>query len=196
MKTIFLSLLFSGCIFQPSKGPTVDATPNAAARPSPAPQKPQAHSKRFGWSAWNSDTTLFYCNRRLDDFGGQIGVTGPCFKVKADDPSSHRLVAFTNVNQADTAAPNEAPPGCKVELDDAVLVPQKLPARAWLVGAKGRTLLEEWLPDSEGDLFVVETTPSPDGKLLGILRVAVGLGEGERTVEVVGARVIAAPACP
>jgi len=196
MRRLLPLLFVAGCIFQASKGPPVDATPRASStHPSPSPEKPQPHSLRLGWAAWNSDTTLFFCNRRLDDLGNPIGVTGPCFKVKADDPNTHRLVAFTNVNQAEKTPPNASTPGCKIELEDAQLLPQKLPARAWLVGPTSRVLLEEWLPDTEGDLFVVETTPSPDGKLLGILRVAVGLGEGERTTEIAGARVIPAPSC-
>ena len=135
-----LALALGGCVFQPSKGPPVDATPHGSSRSSPAPssQKPQPHSARLGWSAWNTDTTLFYCSRRLDDLGNPVGVTGPCFKMKADDPNAHRLVAFTNVNQADLTQPDAAPPGCKIELEDAKLVPQKQPARAWLVGAGGR----------------------------------------------------------
>jgi hypothetical protein len=190
---ITLLLLLCGCIYKPSTGPAVDMTPRPS--PQPAPEKPRAHDLRFGWTAWNSDSTLFYCNRRLDDNGNPIGVTGPCFKVRADDPNPHRLVAFLNVNQAEKTPPNAAPPGCRIELEDAQLVPQKKPARAWLVGHAGKKLLEEWLPDAEGDVFVVETTPSPDGKLLGILRVAIGIGEGERTVEIAGARVIPAPSC-
>jgi hypothetical protein len=186
MRILVLPLLVSGCIFRPSQGPTRDA--NDAVRPSPSPQKPQPHSARLAWSAWNSDTVLFYCNRRLDDLGNQIGVIGPCFKIKQDD-TPHRLVNFTNINRPDTSPPNAGP--CRIQLEDAQLLPQKKPAR---VLADGK-VVEEWLPDGDGDLFVLETSPSPDGKLLAILRVAVGLGEGERTVEVVGARVIPAPGC-
>jgi hypothetical protein len=194
-RALFLLMVAGGCIFQPSKGPNRESTPrDATSRPSPSPQKPQPHSLRFAWSAWNNDTTLFYCNRRLDDQGNQVGVIGPCFKIKEND-TPHRLVAFTNVNRPETTPPNAAPKGCTIEIEDAQLVPEKKPARAWLVTASGKQPLEEWLPDSEGDVFVVETTPSPDGKLLGILRVAVGLGEGERTIEVPSARVIAMPAC-
>ena len=178
----WLPLLLAGCIFQPAKGPTR----GDAQRPSPSPQKPLAHSQRLAWAAWNSDTTLFYCNRRLDDQGNQVGVIGPCHKIKQDD-TPHLLVAFTNVNRPDSSPPNAGP--CAIELEDAQLVPQKKPARA-LIGGKP---IDEWLPEGDGDLFVLETLPSPDGKLLGILRVAVGLGEGERTIEVAGARVIPMP---
>jgi hypothetical protein len=180
----FLPLLLAGCIFHSAKGPAREAT-----EPSPSPQKPRAHSQRLAWAAWNSDTVLFYCNRRLDDEGNQVGVIGPCFKVKEND-TPHRLVNFTNINRPDTSPPNAGP--CGLELEDAQLVPEKKPARV-LVGGKP---LEEWMPDADGDLFVLETLPSPDGKLLAILRVAVGLGEGMRTVEVVSARVTAAPSCP
>jgi hypothetical protein len=182
---LLLPLLAAGCIFQPAKGPVRES-----ARPSPSPsaQKPRPHSLRLAWAAWNSDTVLFYCNRRIDDMGNQVGVIGPCHKIKQDD-TPHLLVAFTNVNRPDTSPPNAGP--CNIELEDAQLVPQKKPARALIAD----TAIEEWLPEGDGDLFVVETLPSPDGKLLGILRVAVGLGEGERSVEVVGARVIPAPAC-
>jgi hypothetical protein len=182
---VLLLLAFSGCIFQPAKGPTKDLS----VRPSPSPQKPLPHSERQAWVAWNNDTTLFYCNRRIDDRGNQIGVIGPCFRIKEND-TPHRLVNFTNVNQPDTSPPNAGP--CHIELEDAQLVPFKKPARA-LIGGKP---LEEWMPDGEGDVFMVETIPSPDGKLLAILHVAVGIGEGERIVEVSGARVIPAPACP
>jgi hypothetical protein len=179
-----LPLLLCGCIFQPSKGPVRD---DARVSSSPSP-KPRAHNARLAWAAWNSDTVLFYCNRRIDDMGNQVGVIGPCHKIKEDD-TPHLLVAFTNVNRPETSPPNAGP--CNIELEDAVLVPQKKPARA-LIGGK---VLEEWMPDTDGDLFVIETLPSPDGKLLAILRVAVGLGEGERSIEVANARVIPAPAC-
>jgi hypothetical protein len=195
MRSFLLMLAVSGCIFRPAKGPGRDATVADGARPSPSPQKPQPHSLRFAWTAWNNDTTLFYCNRRLDDSGNQIGVLGPCYKVILDD-RPRMLAAFTNVNRPETTPPNTGPKGCTIELEDAQLYPEKKPARVWLVGKEGKQQLEEWLPDSEGDVFVLETTLSPDGKLLGILRVAVGLGEGERAIQVAGARVIAAPSCP
>jgi hypothetical protein len=179
-------LLATGCIFQNAKGPSRDA-----ARPSPSPvgaAKPAPHSQRMAWAAWNSDTVLFYCNRRLDDQGNQVGVIGPCHRIKQDD-TPHLLVAFTNVNRPDTSPPNAGP--CNIELEDAQLVPQKKPARALI----GERVLEEWMPEGDGDVFVIETLPSPDGKLLAILHVAIGLGEGERTIEVSGARVIPAPSC-
>ena len=81
--------------------------------------------------AWNSDSTLFYCNRRIDDRGNQIGVIGPCFRIKEND-TPHRLVNFTNVNQPDTSPPNAGP--CHIELEDAQLVLFKKPARALIGG--------------------------------------------------------------
>jgi hypothetical protein len=173
-----LASLLAGCLYSPAKGPArVDSVEPA--------RNPGAPSLRLGWLMWTSASTVVFCHRRLDDDGNPVGVTGPCFKSSVDNPNPGRIVAFVSPGKPDPAPPNVAPPGCTIELEEAQLVPAPKPARAWLVSSTGKTLLEEWSPAREvnGDRFVLETSLSPDGKWLALARLAVGVGEGERSIE-------------
>jgi hypothetical protein len=90
----------------------------------------------------------------------------------------------------DTSSP-DAVGTCSFRRDDAVLVPTVKPARLYL----GDKLLVEWTPDTDGDQFTLEPSLSPDRKTLAVLHVAIGLGEGTRTVETAKVTLLPAPDC-
>jgi hypothetical protein len=191
-----VTLLLIGCAYRPAQGPPVEngsANANANASAANAPAR-----LRLGWVTWPNDDTLVYCNRRLDDAGNPVGVTGPCFRQPAEK-EPHRMVAFTNVERPDPTPPDRGPwPACRIELEAAQLVPAPTPARAWLVAPSGRTLLEEWTPpaDVNGDAFQLEATFSPKKTWMALTHLAIGLGEGERSIEIAGATIRRTPPCP
>jgi hypothetical protein len=188
------ALAFGGCAFSPSKGPPRAVTDE----PAPQTPRPAAHSLRLGWVAWGTPSRIYYCNRRLDDQGNPVGVTGPCWRLEAGESEPHRMVAWMNAEHPDATTPDAFPGGkCRVELEDAQLVPAPRPARAWLVAPSGKTLLDEWTPDPKvvGDLFAVEVSFAPEGKWMALVHLAVGLGEGERSVEFAGAAIRPLPGC-
>jgi hypothetical protein len=190
--SLALLSLLAGCAFSPSKGP-----PRAGAHQSPE-LRAASHSARLGWLTWSNPTTILYCNRRIDDQGNPVGVTGPCSRLEAGEQTPHRIVDWTNAGRPDSTAPTAGPwDRCSIELEDAQLVPTPKPARAFVVSPTGKTLIEEWTPDPKinGDVFALEVSFSPEGKWMAVARLAIGLGEGERTIEVSGVNIWPVPAC-
>ena len=151
---------------------------------------------RLGWVSWLDDQTLFACNRRVDDSGQSVGVMGPCARFDAE--GRHGVMSWGNTELPDRTRSDASPgPRCKIELEDAQLLPTPKPARVFVTVGGERKLLDEWKPDKamSGDAFAIEPSFSPDGKTVAYVHVAIGLGEGERIVEIPDARLAPAPEC-
>jgi hypothetical protein len=179
-----------------SQSPRVEPrTAAKAGRPTlTAPDKPRP---RLGWVSWLDAETLYGCDRRVDDNGNTLGVMGPCWKIGVDNVK-HKMISWANAEAPDRSPANAGIwDKCRLVLEDARLVPPQAPARLVLESPSGRTTLDEWAPpsDVEGDAFQLEATFEPDGKRLGIVRLAIGLGEGERIVRIAGARLVDVPIC-
>jgi hypothetical protein len=165
-------------------------------------QKPELHvhgkaQARLGWVAWEDADTVVFCNRRLDDEGRTQGVLGPCYKAGPDNVA-HKMISWVMGEAPDTTPANAAPdPDCWIEIEEGALVPKERPARLTWNTHAGRRVLDEWTPDPklQADRFTLEASFGPGGKYLAVLRVAIGLGDGERTVEIDGARLVPLPAC-
>jgi hypothetical protein len=179
------ALLAAGC---------AEAAPVAPARRAPPAQA------RLGWVTWSSPDELIFCNRRVDDAGNPIGVTGPCARQVAGESGSHRIMSWTTVDRPDPAPPDAGPwERCHLELEGsrAAGLQRLAPVRAWLVAPSGRTLVDEWLPDPKlgGDQFAVEASVSREGRWLAFAHVSIGIGDGARALEVASVTIVAVPAC-
>jgi hypothetical protein len=194
---IGLALLAASCA--PQVATPIAETTNA---PIAATQKngTPGHRARLGWISWQDNTSVIYCNRRLDDADGPIGVLGPCWQLAlADHGAAHRLISWLNSEQPDRSRADATPLSCALELEDARLVPQLAPARAWLVGKTDRQAIDEWTPDVAklgADRYLIEPSFSPDGKVIAFVHVALGVGEGERTVEIAHVVMRTTVGCP
>ena len=152
---------------------------------------------RLAWVAWDDENTLVVCNRRVDDNGNPVGILGPCSKVGSDGVM-HRMVSWLNTEGADKTFADATPyERCTLELEDAQLVPAPKPAKLFLVGPTGKQELEHWTPEGKltADAYHLEVTFSPEMTWMAVVRVAIGLGEGERTIEVVSASLLPLPTC-
>jgi hypothetical protein len=179
-----LAALACGCVS--SRGQRVRAAY------APGPARP-----RLAAVMWPTASGFIYCQRRLDDDARPIGVAGPCFRMDAGERDPHRIVSWASLGRFDGTPPNAGPwDRCHAELEDA-RPHEHRPARAWLVTPTGRTLVEEWSPEPEltGDVFTLELSFAPEGQWMAVEHVMVGLGEGERTVEVTGVALRPVPAC-
>jgi hypothetical protein len=169
--------------------PDRGAAPSAASRPTP---RRQALS-RLGWSAgW-----LRACGVRRVERPGQPDDErpGPCVTggARLDQPPPPSLS-----EGATGLAPGVLPPRCWLSYEDAPGDPAAAAvARATLVGPTGRVVLDQFSPPAEtdGDYFAIDASISPDGRLLGIARLSVGLGVGEQLVRVISVEVRPAPTC-
>ncbi|MFI5288981.1 MAG: hypothetical protein ACHQ17_04995 [Polyangia bacterium] len=192
-RALFVMMLAGGCATQAPAVAPRSTTPLGAKTARPASAWP-----RLGWVAWDDPDTLVVCDRRVADDGAPIGVLGPCKKIGPDNVP-HKLISWLNADQPDESVADASPfSACHLELDEMQLVPKPVPARAWLVGPSGkRTLLAEWTPDAsvDGDRFRLEATFSPGGKWMALVELAIGVGEGERTLEIAGAHLYPTPAC-
>ncbi|MSP62349.1 MAG: hypothetical protein EXR72_18855 [Myxococcales bacterium] len=195
---IFAALSLTAC---PRRDP---ATP-AAALPAPAlgprvalPDGGVHHTERLAWTAWRADGAFAACGRRTADFT-VAGTLRGCVIVERPGGSPAPLdwsgdPAF----RRESAPVDAAPGGCRVLLDDVPGDPGAPAARATLQGPSGATVLDAWKPPPavDGDYFAIETSFSPDGRLLAVIHTAIGLGPDERTVDVAGIELRPAPACP
>jgi hypothetical protein len=192
MKRLAIVVLVAGCAQQTPQIEVKRAV-------SPATAAPHAGKRpRLGWVAWDDDKTLVFCNRRVDDQGRGLGVLGPCKKV-TPDKTPKLLVSWLNIDTPDRTAADAGPwAQCSLELEDAKLVPPATPAKLWLVTPTGKRELEAWPPEANltADAYQYEVSFSPDGAWMAVLRLAIGLGEGERTIELVGAKLHPVPKCP
>ena len=153
---------------------------------------PSGAPLRLGWVTWSDVNEILYCNRRLDDSGGQVGVLGPCWRLTAGE-SPRRILSWLNAGRSDETSPNAVPwTRCSVALSG-----DTQGASATLLTPTSRDLIDDWKPDAStgGDRFAVELSFSPEGKWMAVVRVAVHLGDGERIVEIPSVEIRPLPAC-
>ena len=152
------------------------------------------HTARLSRVGWRAGGELQACGD-LPWRAAHPPRSGPCLQAKPGAPAvaGSQAAGYT----PDASPPESAPAGCRVRFDDAPGDPGAPPARATLIGASGEQPLDAWKPprEADGDYFAVETTWSPDGKWLGIVRSGVGIGEEGTAVFVADAEVRPAPAC-
>lgn len=197
----------AGCPPRAPDNAIASAVANAVSPPPPASLGPAGqlpdggmhHSERLAWSGWSHDGRFIACSRRTDDLA-QRGQLTRCLVARpgeppqtVDGPTAVSAVAFTY----DSASIDVGPGACRVRFDDVPGDPGAPPARATLIGPAGMTPLASWkpAPEVDGDYFALETSLSLDGKWLAVVRVAVGLGDGEQSVDVTGIELRPAPAC-
>ena len=153
---------------------------------------------RLAWVTWPDPNAFIFCTRRLDDNAAQVGVPGPCWRLEAGEAVARKIFEWASLGGADHSPSNASPwDRCHFETEQGVLAPKPTPARLWLLTPTRRDLVVEWMPDvkAQGDVFVLEPSFSPEGKWMAIVRVGVGLGEGERIVEIDSAELRLVPAC-
>jgi hypothetical protein len=193
-----LALATAGC-------PRRDAPPTSPPPPlSPGPAGPTAdgglhHTERLAKLGWRADGAFRACGDPPSGSGaaGKPSRPGPCLVVPRPGERAVAVPAPPPDYRDDTTPFDRAPGGCHLRFDDAPGDPGAPAARATLVGAAAATPLDAWSPERtvDGDYFAIEASFSPDGKWLALVHVAVGIGEDERRVDVVGAEVRAAPGC-
>lgn len=169
-----------------------------------SPAKEYHPASRHGLAIvlWEDTEAVLACSRRVNDDGMTVGNAGPCLRAlpgshaqRGHDPS---LVRLALIGRQKVFADDTPWHGfnCWVTIEDAQLVPSRKPARVVMHSPSGQRELKSWMPDGvEGDSFHHELSFSKSGQWMAVLRVAVGLGDGERTVEVVDAEVVQAPKC-
>lgn len=179
-------------------------SPRAASPPAPPPVPPgpklalpdggMRHTERLLQGGWVAPGCWMVCGHR----GSGKDVAGlACRQVGAAESPCQSAPGSRTVT-VDPTPPDSAPGGCRVWLEDISGDPAvRRPARATLIAPAGRTPLDEWSPAAtdDGDYFAIETSFSPDGKWLGVARLAVGIGDGDKVVRVVSAEVRRAPPC-
>lgn len=174
-----------------------------------ATQGPGAVSSRSGRVRlaavmWPTGKSVIACTRRLDDQGRPVGVAGPCTKLEAGENDAVKVLSWATLGRFDDTPPDVGPASvngrCRFEIEDAQKIPSLKAAKLWWVTPTKRQELAAWTPDAEkgvadSDAFTLEVSLAPEGEWLAILRVAVGLGEGERIVQVASMNLVRVPAC-
>ena len=160
------------------------------------PERAVRHTERLALVAWKG--SLFGACGRLTTEPAVPGVAKGC--VVVGEPAAAAAPLDWTSDRGfvrDTSPADAGPNGCRVLFDDAPGDPSAPPARATLQGQAAQLPLDAWRPQStvDGDYFAIETSFSPDGKWLGVVHTAVGIGEGEQRIEVVSAELRPAPVC-
>ena len=182
-----------------TKSPTAPLPPHKESMTPPAPEPGLHHTLRLAWAGWKNAHEYLACGRRTGELTDK-GRLGKCLAVTAvgQAPVAREWTdAVTRDESAVASAPMAG--GCHVHFTDAQGAPGSPAAVASLMAANGKNVdIASWQPRPEdnGDQFALETSFSPDGTLLAITRVAIGIGEGETSVDVLGVELRAAPACP
>ena len=152
---------------------------------------------------WPTRNAIITCTRRMDDDAHPVGVAGPCMRLEAGEPGPMKVVSWATLGRFDDDAPDRVPASfggrCKLEITEGQRSPLRETTITWVTPTK-RVKLDDWMPTDdaaviEADRFTLEATFAPEGEWLAILRVGVGIGEGERVVQVASARLIPTPAC-
>ena len=155
------------------------------------------HTERLVQGGWVEAGCWMVCGYKTNRRGAsdlkcrQVGAAeAPCTPGTAGAAQPRTVTV-------DRTAPDRAPGGCRILLEDVPGDPGAPAARASLVGREGTVLLDEWRPAAtdDGDYFAIETSFSPDGKWMGVAHVSVGIGDGDRLVRVIDAQVRRAPVC-
>ena len=159
---------------------------------------------RLGAVMWPTATSIIACTRRLDEQAQPVGVAGPCAKLEAGENNATKVLSWATLGRFDGSPPDGGPPSlggrCHFEIEDAARIPQPRSAKVWWVTPTQRRELAAWTPAdekgvAESDQFTMEVTLAPEGEWMALLRVAIGLGDGERIVQVVGMNLLRVPAC-
>ena len=166
--------------------------------PGPALPNKQPNRVRLGHLVWQGNSMVTVCTRRIDDDANTVGVAGPCWKAELGASGLSRIVSWMGAGPQERR-PLASLPGtiCGFEYEDAVLTPVEKPAKLYFVAPSGRSEIYSWPPPpgATADAYQLETSLAPDGKTLAILRLQLGLGEGQRIVEPEGVELRPAPAC-
>ena len=210
----FITISQSSCA-QPDRarsrhGDNVRREPNATAEApaakelSPPPGSQPRHTERFAWVGWRVDGEHAWfgvCDRRTREFA-EPGKLERC-RVIADGGGR----AFDGDSWSgderfvrDETSPDFAPGRCRVWFQDLGGTASSMVASAYHVDENGLSLraIADWHPEPsiEADYLALETSFSPDGKWVALLRSAVGLGSGDLRVDVLNVELRRAPTCP
>lgn len=189
-------LLFAGCPRRGVEQPVAPPPPTVAGPKVVLPDGGVRHTERLSRVAWKG-ASFGACGRRTTE-PRVPGVVHGCVVVeRPGQPAAPLDWTSDRAFLVDDAAVDRGPGECRVAFDDAPGDPGAPAARATLLGPKARLPLDEWKPENtvDGDYFAVETSFSPDGKWLGIVHTAVGIGEGEQRIDVIAAELRPAPVC-
>jgi hypothetical protein len=149
---------------------------------------------RLGWVAWGAKGALIACGRRAAS-AADAGSPERCLRIEGPGATPEEVPpGELDAGRRDTTPAEWAPGGCRVLLEDSR---DAGPARASLVGPRGRVTVGEWqpAPNVGGDVYSLETSFSADGRHLALLRLSVGVGDDGILVELKDAEVRAAPPC-
>lgn len=154
------------------------------------------HRERLAHASWRSDGTFRLCAGRDAD-----GARGGLRCVFVAGPGAQSMIRPWQDDPEFVTDPlpvDRSPDGCGVLLEDTRGTPDSGPALATFVTHAGTTRLAQWHPGPEvsGDYFALEASFSPDGRWVAVSRLAVGIGVGEKVVEIVGVTIQPAPHCP
>ncbi len=170
----------------------------------PAPGLAMSEGVRLGSVMWPTAKTIIYCTQRVDDAARPVGVAGPCMRLEAGDAAATKILSWATLGRFDKSPPNHVPASlggrCRIEIQQGQRNPALRSATLTWVTPTRREVLDDWMPTDENvaveaDAFTSEASFSPEGEWLAILHIAVGLGEGERVVQVASVRMMRIPAC-
>jgi hypothetical protein len=159
---------------------------------------------RLGSVMWPNGKSIIYCTQRLDDFAHPIGVAGPCRRLEAGETTATKVLSWATLGRFERSPPNATPASlggrCKLEIVQGQRIPALRSTTVTWVTPTRREVLDDWLPTDESasveaDAFTSEVTFAPEGEWLAILHVAIGLGDGERIIEVASGKMMKVPAC-
>jgi hypothetical protein len=152
---------------------------------------------------WPTKTAIITCTRRLDDAAEPEGVAGPCHRLEVGETERVKVVSWATLGRFDDGPPDDVPKSfggrCRLEITRGERNPLHEATLTWVTPTK-RVKLDDWMPSDdpetvEADQFTIETSFAPEGSWLAVLHVAIGLGEGERIVQIPHAEIIPVPAC-
>lgn len=189
--------MLAGCRHHPADAPL---SPPPPVSPGPAVTLPDGgmrHTIRLAGAGWDAASAFQACARHLDDAGTPRPPFGPCLIVRGPGAAAEAQPAPDRAFFDDTSVSTAAPDGCHTAFFDVPGDPGAPAARAFLVGPSASALLDSFRPPStvDGDQFAIETSYSPDHSRLALIHSALGLGDGDRRVDVVAVEMRAAPAC-
>lgn len=162
---------------------------------------PNRPTVRLGQLVWQGNTAVTICTRRIDDNANVVGVAGPCWKAEVGKSEMTRIVSWIGAGPNDTRPVDQYPgTSCRFEAQDAQLVPPEQPAKLTLITSTPSAARQEiysWPPPpgATADAYRLEPSLSPDGKTLAILRLQIGIGDGQRVIEPEGVALREAPSC-
>ena len=191
-RAVLLALLSAGCRH---------ATHANVVETAVAP--PVGDHVRLAAVMWPTKKAVIACTRRVDDAAQPIGVPGPCKRLEAGEAEPVKILSWATLGRFDDDAPDAVPKSfggrCHLEIVAGDRHPLHEATLTWVTPTK-RVKLDDWMPTDdaepvEADRFTIETSFAPEGSWLAILHVAIGLGEGDRIIQVPGFKIVPVPAC-